>query len=560
MGIPVYFSHIIQNYNHILKKIQEKQYFDLFFLDANSIVYDAYYNLLKQEINVKNDELENMIIEKTIEKINDVIKLFTIEKEVVVCFDGVAPISKLKQQRERRFKTWIRNEVCNKNDKNSWNTCSITPGTKFMKKLNYKLDNYKNNFYKINPSRKEKIIILNSEYEGEGEQKIFSYLRNNYPNKNNLSISIPKINLNICVYGLDSDLIMLSLLYSNFYEKIYLYRETPEFIKNLNNKLNPNEKYLLNIPNLSHQLTRNVYSNNNIHFSKNVNSLVFRSNMNYVILFFLLGNDFMPHHPGLSLRLNGAEELIRIYNLLLQDRDLFYILNNKIYIDWTSLKIVMKELSINEIDNIKDYHNYKNNIKRKIFSNKKIMCNSEEILNFIPVLQNEEEEFVLSNDKYIKERYYETSFSIEYNIKNICYHYLKNIEWNLFYYLGQEECNYYYYYPYHHAPLFQDCLHFIPLKFETLYDKNITSKSYIHYITQLLYILPSTYYELIDKQELQLYSLLENPNSKILFNNPSELISKIDNNFVKYFFESVIHFHYVNIFTLQKQVLNIIKI
>ena len=52
---------------------------------------------------------------------------------------------------------------------------------------------------------------------------------------------------------------------------------------------------------------------------------------------------------------------------------------------------------------------------------------------------------------------------------------------------------------------------------------------------------------------------LENPNSKILFNNPSELISKIDNNFVKYFFESVIHFHYVNIFTLQKQVVNIIK-
>ena len=86
---------------------------------------------LYEDKNRSNKEVKKL----TIEKINDVIKLFTIEREVVVCFDGVAPISKLKQQRERRFKTWIRNEVCNKNDKKSWNTCSITPGTKFMKKF-----------------------------------------------------------------------------------------------------------------------------------------------------------------------------------------------------------------------------------------------------------------------------------------------------------------------------------------------------------------------------------------------------------------------------------------
>ena len=54
---------------------------------------------------------------------------------------------------------------------------AITPGTKFMKKLgNYINDYYKNQEKKYNI---EKFIISTSDEPGEGEHKLFQYIREN---------------------------------------------------------------------------------------------------------------------------------------------------------------------------------------------------------------------------------------------------------------------------------------------------------------------------------------------------------------------------------------------
>ena len=93
-----------------------------------------------------------------------------------------------------------------------WDTNQITPGTNFMNQLNTFLKNK----CKDLPIP---YIISDSNEPGEGEHKIMKYIDN-----------LPQSS-NSVIYGLDADLIMLSMLRKS---NIYLLRERTEFnIENL---------------------------------------------------------------------------------------------------------------------------------------------------------------------------------------------------------------------------------------------------------------------------------------------------------------------------------------
>ena len=98
-------------------------------------------------------------------------------------------------------------------DKNVWNKTAITPGTKFMDKLNKRVAKYFKN--KEKTLGLEKIMFSGSNEPGEGEHKLFSYIRD-HPNVHNKEVTV--------VYGLDADLIMLCLNHLRS-KQIYLYRE-----------------------------------------------------------------------------------------------------------------------------------------------------------------------------------------------------------------------------------------------------------------------------------------------------------------------------------------------
>ena len=65
----------------------------------------------------------------------------------------------------------------NNNTKSKWNTSAITPGTEFMKQLGFSINKrFSNNAKEFGL---EKIKISNADEEGEGEHKIFEYIRQN---------------------------------------------------------------------------------------------------------------------------------------------------------------------------------------------------------------------------------------------------------------------------------------------------------------------------------------------------------------------------------------------
>ena len=106
------------------------------YLDCNSIIYDSID--FKSFKNIK--QFEELIIQNVILKIENIIKIINPSETVFIAFDGVPPIAKLNQQKNRRYKSSLQNTMFNKIS--PWDTCSITPGTKFMTNLNNTIKNH----------------------------------------------------------------------------------------------------------------------------------------------------------------------------------------------------------------------------------------------------------------------------------------------------------------------------------------------------------------------------------------------------------------------------------
>ena len=214
-----------------------------------------------------------MIFDKAYEKIMEIIRITKPKHKTFVSFDGVAPMAKLVQQKQRRYKSNLTRSILSK--KSDWNTNQITPGTQFMRELDqYMVNKFKNN---------KQIIYSGSNEPGEGEHKICNYIRHHYTNKSNITH---------CIYGLDADLIMLGLLLVKYNHNIVLYRETHHF--DYIPKINKDEKYLFILNKMAHQIMKIMNSTNHI---TAINE--------YILLCFLCGNDFLPHFSSVNIRNQG---------------------------------------------------------------------------------------------------------------------------------------------------------------------------------------------------------------------------------------------------------------
>ena len=157
MGIPSYFLQIVKKYKNIIKNITSLHgVVDNFYADCNGIIYDVIRSITFANKNI--DDYEAEVINAVCHKIQSYIDIFQPKNRVIIAFDGVAPVAKLNQQRERRYKSWLTGELQKRIEKRNatkkkstqsrqgpsenietstfWNTSSITPGTAFMKKLN----------------------------------------------------------------------------------------------------------------------------------------------------------------------------------------------------------------------------------------------------------------------------------------------------------------------------------------------------------------------------------------------------------------------------------------
>lgn len=320
--------------------------FDNLYLDMNSILHTCTHSNDNTLTRMTEDQMYAAIF-NYIDHLFDIIK----PKEVFyMAIDGVAPRAKMNQQRARRFRTAFEAEENLKKAINQgldipkedpFDSNAITPGTEFMAKLTTNLK------YFIHKKMTEdarwlnvKVILLGHEVPGEGEHKIMQFIRT--------MKSQDDYNPNIrhCIYGLDADLIMLGLVTHD--PHFSLLREEVTFGPGSQNKSGDvhNQKfYLLHLSLLREYMALEFEDlEGQIGFEYSFERIL----DDFILIMYVIGNDFLPHLPDLHINKGAFPLLIGAFKQSLLHMDGY--INDGGVINFKRLGVYLEYLSEFELD------------------------------------------------------------------------------------------------------------------------------------------------------------------------------------------------------------------
>jgi len=353
MGVPQFFHWLVTHFETQILKSQITQRTEYLYLDFNCGIHPA----------VKQPHLTELpdMFEAVCEYLEDIIQEVKPTKMIYIAIDGVAPNAKMKQQRSRRFKAIQERREKDKIDRKHrrWKESKIdynmiSPGTMFMEQLSERLERY---IEKLRQKTGLTIILDDASHPGEGEHKITHHIRTTL--LKNKSPTPPRIT----IYGLDSDLIFLSLLH--YQPEFYLFREQLFFGRKPNKKKKkkgeqdddqeteaepePESKFTyldvgalrkiiltmmdprVNVDDVRGsgllKMKNFMPSNDSIVLANILDSdwslgnteMEQRLILDYVASSFILGNDFLPHIPSLKIKEGGLNRVIECYKEVQQD-------------------------------------------------------------------------------------------------------------------------------------------------------------------------------------------------------------------------------------------------
>jgi 5'-3' exonuclease len=322
MGVPGFFKWLLdiekKNKNLIRCGINKK--IKYLMLDANCLLHPCVNHVIQKiksnNVNNKHNysrvKVEEEIWELITNRIDEMIN--TLQPEILyIAIDGVVPISKILQQRQRRHKYYYDNDIASKNEicNNIYPISSIelTPGTDYMERIHLKMIEY---------LKKKNVKYIYSSYheEGEGEHKILKYIKTNI-----------KDNDAIVIYGLDADLLFLALSAMVAAKDtcggggggvgcgvgcggggggggaidVYIMREKPVF---QNKEVDLDDSNATEYNYVEIKELYNVISNTTINMPV----------PDFIVICYLIGNDFMPHLLTITFKKKGLDKLINAYD------------------------------------------------------------------------------------------------------------------------------------------------------------------------------------------------------------------------------------------------------
>lgn len=509
MGVPYFMGYLMKKfkkYKFVYK--QKEENIDWFLIDTNSALHPVCFSVLAQEQtkdNINFDSLQNKMINAIIDYLTKLIEYVDPKIGVYIAIDGPVCAAKMKQQRQRRFRSVYDKKVFDnikiKYDKLIpffWSNSAISPGTSFMHKLHRKIIEWAS-------SQSRKIIYSSSNVPGEGEHKLLQFIKDN--NNDNLSY---------VTYGLDADLIFLMLVTKS--DNVYLLRESSQ----LNNSDSSDELLFVSIKIMKECIYNSFNNKSEIELNKN------RIINDFIFICYFIGNDFLPHIHALDINNDGIGYMINKYMIVFAEINDYLLSIDTLTINNLFLYKFILKLSEEEHNILISHLNH--NKKPKYFGNDDYEREIHKITNVLFKVDNS----IDFSDNNYRNNYYKHYFDLDDNeieefVQKMVYHYLKGIRWVSYYYF-QKIPDWNWYYPYDYAPFISDIYKYISnINFFTF-----TEGTPITPLEQLLVILPTQSKFLLPNNFAKLVS---NPKSSLIHLYPIDI--KVDFLYKNKFYEGI---------------------
>ncbi|XP_076300031.1 5'-3' exoribonuclease pacman isoform X2 [Lasioglossum baleicum] len=505
MGVPKFFRYISERYPCVCQFLKDYQIpvFDNLYLDVNGIIHGCSH---PNDVDITFRITEETIFKNIFHYIEILFNIIQPQQLFFISIDGVAPRAKINQQRSRRFRVAKESEALEANAKDEngevnikdrFDSNCITPGTLFMAKLDEQLKYFIS--YKISTDvlwQKCKVILSGSRVPGEGEHKIMDYIR--------YMKAQPDYNPNTrhCLYGLDADLIMLGLCTHEPY--FTLLREEVKFGKKQSKIQTPEEtKFCLFHLSLLREYIDHEFSllREKLPFPYDIEKII----DDWVLMGFLVGNDFVPHLPNLHIAHGAHSILYQVYMDVLPSLEGYINDTGTLRLD--RFEKLMERLSHFDLLQFSLQHGDLKELESKMGKRftecDKSICKiieedgdvvispsdrelDEEFDHFcvpddmaadeLQERSDEDDDDEMSDDEMYnpefvehKKEYYRQKLECdnidEKFLRTQAEAYVRAIQWNLNYYYNGC-CSWSWYYPYHYAPYISDIRDFKDLKLE----------------------------------------------------------------------------------------------
>jgi 5'-3' exoribonuclease 1 len=491
MGIPYYFKKITDEIPNALHKASPQC--TRLFLDFNCAIHHCHQQLknimyeptmMALPLQEAYMRYEFMLIQAVLEYIRYITMACMPTKLLYISMDGLAPRAKIMQQRKRRFlgtfqKQMVHTEMLSV-DRNfisrEWDANAISPGTQFMKALAVAINEYCKRAY-----AGIEVIVSDTMFVGEGEHKIMIHISRTTNRDQESDV----------IYGLDADLIMLSMIHNESH-KIYLMRE-PVFYD-----MGPNQVPFLYMDTnkLAQCISNKLHNYYGIHDTPNSKALDV-----YIFLCFMIGNDFLPNLSYLRLKENGLEELLHAYAQLRSPIISKSSQNGQYDLHIDVLQRLMFELAKTEDDSAMQIHSWYVHATPQIKQTKNMPQSSliEQRIHMWPLI-HKHPELLQQEAKGWRIHYYQHLF--EASVDDICLNYVQGLYWLIDTYFHQD-IQFGWYYKHMYSPSILDLSNFLI----SLSDINSVKNSV------------NSFRDIIDSTDLQLLCILP-PASKHLLPAP----------------------------------------